>query len=444
MSDSKRNRPSSLSPIVTPVVQGATSSLSSSTSKRRKTTPSPSATTFTDIAPDPPYYDFAKLIASSPDLRRHATSASSLDFRRNPREVNLSLTRAILRHHFRLDFHLPSHHLIPTIPNRQQYLEWAVSLLPSSSKETKHTLLDIGTGPSCIYPLLAARLYPTWHIVAADIDASAIKSARHNVSINDLMNSISIIHSEKDENVIFTKDIMKYKPDLSVCNPPFYSDEEEDEENFKHTAGTRKQMATPGGEVKFISGIAKESTTQYTVHWFTSLIGCKSSLSPIISMLRSPNVNAVRVRTVRLCTGGRTVRWAVAWTFGNSISSAASILHSSWRSTLRITPGRIYANQLTISDIADVCTVALMQFGWRLLDVNDDCSSVVNIIATAETGFPNSHVILHVTGPVDGVFSVTIKVERRASMTVLNFRGLCDQLTEDVPLQLDQISSSST
>lgn len=56
------------------------------------------------------------------------------------------------------------------VPNRLNYLLWIQSLLQSSSDkytdayypEREVIGLDIGTGASCIYPLLGCAQYPKW------------------------------------------------------------------------------------------------------------------------------------------------------------------------------------------------------------------------------------------------------------------------------------------
>lgn len=448
---------------------------------------------FTDVPPPAPTYDFRELIAADHHLRTHyAITDSTIDFR--DRGATLSLTRAILRHHFNLSLQLPSGNLTPTIPNRTQYLHWAFSLLPSSSStlggDKKHdgvTLVDIGTGPSCIYSMLAVRLFPGCKVIATDTDKTAINSALANIHLNQLTADITVIEAHKQANII----PMGHQPSLTVCNPPFHDDDEGSntndgdhrDGNTKHSddrvdeivaAGTAEQMHTPGGELAFITRIAHESVLHPSVHWFTSLIGCKATVPKAVLMLRSSPVNATAVRTVRLCPGSRTVRWAIAWTFGSSQTSVgvldedpSSSSTSSWRGHVKVTPGRIFANQLTALDMADVCVVAMVQRGWyEQAQTADGATTTTETTTTGSTsnevGQPaalgersrtvvvslvgstsKARIALHVTGPsAIGTFSVTVKTEVRARMTVDQFRETCDQLTKDVPRQLDELSSS--
>ena len=87
---------------------------------------------------------------------------------------NLSLTRAILKVHFGYDyFFLPAGHLIPPVPNRQCYLDWLAVLL--DDHVALPLGLDVGTGASCIYPLLGAKM--GWRFLATDVDAESVANA---------------------------------------------------------------------------------------------------------------------------------------------------------------------------------------------------------------------------------------------------------------------------
>ena len=54
----------------------------------------------------------------------------------------------------------------------------------------------LGTGTSCIYPLLGCRLND-WHFKATDVSKVAVKCAEKNVEVNDLQDRIegTYIHS---------------------------------------------------------------------------------------------------------------------------------------------------------------------------------------------------------------------------------------------------------
>jgi len=69
---------------------------------------------------------------------------------------------------------IPDGQLCPTVPNRCNYIHWLQHLLSSDiiprtlSTDAKVRGFDIGTGASCIYPLLGASLHG-WSFVGSGI-----------------------------------------------------------------------------------------------------------------------------------------------------------------------------------------------------------------------------------------------------------------------------------
>ena len=49
--------------------------------------------------------------------------------------------------------------------------------------------LPLGSGASCIYPLLGAKLN-NWHFLATEVDESSVSYARENIKCNGLENKI--------------------------------------------------------------------------------------------------------------------------------------------------------------------------------------------------------------------------------------------------------------
>jgi ribosomal protein L11 methylase PrmA len=61
-------------------------------------------------------------------------------------------------------------------------------------------VLDIGTGASCIYPLLGAKHFG-WSFIASDIDSTAIASASCNVGLNDLAGKVTLVMIEDSQRL---------------------------------------------------------------------------------------------------------------------------------------------------------------------------------------------------------------------------------------------------
>ncbi|KAG6859941.1 hypothetical protein C0995_001617 [Termitomyces sp. Mi166 len=162
--------------------------------------------------------------------------------------------------------------------------------------------LDIGTGASAIYPLLACSLEPTWKFTATELDDVSYTHAQSNIRTNGLSDRIRILKVEADSNddgprfgfdclldghngkpgaelgTSPTKadplqnDHAEMEIQFTMCNPPFYSsaaDIRDSEARKEHSAfgvctGAPVEMITPGGEVHFVKGMIRES-----------LYGCK-------------------------------------------------------------------------------------------------------------------------------------------------------------------------
>lgn len=382
-------------------------------------------------AKEAPRYEFTDLVENNQELKRYATGSSNRGVRLDlsSREATYALTRAILRDHFDLCLTLPPGQLVPTVPNRVQYLTWAAELLPNGLRE-EPTVLDLGTGPSCIYALLGTRLYPKWFFIATDTDPIAIDWARRNVEANDLR-KIKVLHT-LSEGKLLPPEVVAAQPSLTVCNPPFHSELPD----TTAPAGSQNQLVTQGGEYSFLCRLAEESTQTVSVDWFTSLVGRKVDLPRIVAYLRSPRIRAPYVRTVELSQGGRTTRWAVAWSFGQeeSIVTLIDDHGSKWRLIFSVRPGRQFANQLCANDIAATFSSVLHDLQWRKeyeLAKGDNCDAALR--GPKESSLSQTAIQLHVTeGAASGEFRVYLKVKDRGELMTSEFADLGNKVTQAV------------
>jgi len=130
-----------------------------------------------------------------------------------------------LKRDFGLRIELPDDRLCPPVPNRLNYLLWIQRLLDTTSNsysekydsEREVLGLDIGTGASCIYPLLGCAQRPNWRLAgtgdeevllraytdeAPDIDDKSLQYARQNVEANKLQNRIKLLKSQPDGSLL--------------------------------------------------------------------------------------------------------------------------------------------------------------------------------------------------------------------------------------------------
>jgi 23S rRNA A1618 N6-methylase RlmF len=344
--------------------------------------------------------DFEHLASGYPDFdiewqklkqRKHSSSSSSLSTLAT-QDFNIALTRALIHFHFRLSLpNLPTSRLCPPIPNRFFYVEWIQSHLlpllnneeyfvPLAVKETtngfqkhqRHYGCDIGTGASCIYPLLFhANLRclqevssnnmtnpsdDSWIIVAADIEPVSIEAAMNNVLANQLDHVIKVIsvaptraqreHSSNQaqapnharENLsegpicsalqawastLQGPGVSMIPPfyfDFVMTNPPFYDDglstERSDPrggDGRERTPMTQEEGSYPGGEVGFVLDMIRDSL-QYAENlgWCTCMCGKKSSFNKLKGILIHL-LGPAHVVTTEFGPGHMT-RWFLAWT----------------------------------------------------------------------------------------------------------------------------------
>jgi len=424
--------------------------------------------------------DFIKLAESYPSLKKYIkfqrhSKQGTLNFK-DPRAVR-ELTYALLWCDFQIRLEIPLDTLCPVIPGRLDYIHWIEDLIhssislnpnqlnavnnsnnndreapqnkdisvlsdtpnrindtiainenyqspsPSVSPSTTDIIgIDIGTGASCIYPLLACKLHSDWKFEALELNERSYEYAKDNVERNGMKGQIKVRRVKHERDNVFSQLVKKKKkrkgksdesgmenlfndilqnpdtikredgeknkkrnnssivemvlkklglqlPDYTfcMCNPPFYSSESEMEESraikvedpHSVCTGSSHEMLTEGGEVQFISRLIDDSVQLYrerkkamkklckclnvvgsggivqdsnllnerilkrrmkkaesqglVVQWYTSLIGKKSSVEPLVSYLRTKK-EVKEVRTTNF-KQGKTVRWGIAWTF---------------------------------------------------------------------------------------------------------------------------------
>ena len=218
-----------------------------------------------------------------------------------------------------ISWDIPAEFLCPPVPGRLAYIRWIHALLAAIEYEGPVSGIDIGTGASCIYPLLGCSEYPTWSFLATEMDWKAYVVARGNVERNvALRDRIRIVHVNGQS--VFPKRISDDSFAFSMCNPPFYASKNEvlEKAAFKHLLpkhkypGAEHEMMVDKGEVGFISNMIAESVHLKTsVQWFTTLVGIKSSLAKLIPLVLKHTFNY----TVVSVQPGKTRRWILAWSF---------------------------------------------------------------------------------------------------------------------------------
>jgi len=271
-------------------------------------------------------YPFRQLAEACPDLapfvQTNKHGNESIDFA-NPIAVK-TLNKAILKVFYNISWDIPEPFLCPPVPSRADYIHNAADLLGHGGmipQGKKISVLDIGTGANCIYPLIGHREYG-WHFVATDIDPSALSIANKIVAENKLSDAIEF-RLQKSPSRIFAGILEENHFDLSICNPPFHASEQEAKaathRKWKnlgiHTSvsnfgGKQNELWCPGGEVAFIKRMIEESV-HVNCKWFTTLVSKSASLAYLYRALEK--ANAVNVKTIEMGQGQKKSR-ILAWT----------------------------------------------------------------------------------------------------------------------------------
>lgn len=302
----------------------------------------------------------------------------------------VALTRTLLWHDFQIRWGLPEGRLCPTVPSRINYLLWlddlltssmllspnkpaavlppsSLDLLPSMEAAGPSTLLaapsssfylnaragcrrviDIGTGASCIYPLLGVALLG-WSFLGTEHNETSIEAARRNVELNDWCGHIEVRTVTPGVATQATHDFCKGIPaldevpvllgvlrpgetfDACMCNPPFYDLHEQPHGRWATASGSQDarcaaagaELHCEGGEVGFVQRIVRDSLRlRDAVTWYSSLLGRKTSLAPLLRELHLHSVPRIKICEL---AQGQTSRWVLAWSFvGNSETEATT------------------------------------------------------------------------------------------------------------------------
>jgi len=279
-------------------------------------------------------YNFPKLIEQTPELARHVAvnkyGIETINFF-NAEAVKL-LNQSLLKYDYGIEnWDIPTGYLCPPIPGRADHIHHLADLLASDDKKQIPTgpiihALDIGVGANCIYPMIGHCEY-AWDFVGSDIDQISIDSAKSIVKANNL--SVDIRLQKNNSN--FFKGIIggDEKFDITMCNPPFHSSEAEaisaNMRKIKNLKGEKpkrpnasfggknNELWCPGGELRFIKDMIKESIQfKNNVLWFSSLVSKFGNLKDIYLALKK--AEAFDVKTIPLGQGNKSSR-IVAWTY---------------------------------------------------------------------------------------------------------------------------------
>ena len=189
-------------------------------------------------------------------------------------------------------------------------------------------VIDVGTGATCVYPLLGHSAY-NWKFLGTDIDNESLFIAKNIIERNNL-NDVIKFKLQPDESNIF-KGIFNegFKFSASMCNPPFYKSKDEamganarklkglkqPSSEGRNFSGNANELWYEGGEKAFVHTYLYESSLfKQQCFWYTTLISNKDNLDGMYTSLKK--LGATEIKTIPMHQGNKVTR-VVAWTFLN-------------------------------------------------------------------------------------------------------------------------------
>ncbi|MFK8059309.1 MAG: 23S rRNA (adenine(1618)-N(6))-methyltransferase RlmF [Polaribacter sp.] len=269
-------------------------------------------------------YDFDSLIKVNSNLQEFVSENKfnnlSIDFS-DPKALK-ELNKALLFSYDKLSvWDFPDNNLCPPIPGRLDYIHYLADLV---SPEENINILDIGTGATCIYPLLGVAEY-NWNFVATDIDLDSLDTAQDIIDDNNLDANIKLRQQFDEQNIL--KGILEENDSFSavMCNPPFYKSAEEAQganrrktrnlgnNAVRNFSGNNNELWYVGGEKAFLHNYLYESSLfKEKSKWFTSLVSKKENVESLQNSSKKLGVKEFKV--ISMSQGNKVTR-IVCWQF---------------------------------------------------------------------------------------------------------------------------------
>ena len=282
-------------------------------------------------------YDLIELSKANDKLQAYVKEGPkglTIDF--SDAQAVKQLNKALLMFHFNVSYwDFPDAYLCPPITGRMASVDAIAQVLSNENKGRtpkghKVSGLDIGTGASLIYPILASKEYG-WTMIASEIDPEALESGNKILEENtDLQSRIDLKEQENKDN-FFKRVISKEDHiDFSMCNPPYFADIEEaskanqrknknlhekknrEDRNF---GGKHHELVYPGGEKNFIFRMIEQSRSYgNNIMWFSCLVSNKSLLPALKSKLKHVEAESFFVKDLSI---GKKKSRMICWSFLN-------------------------------------------------------------------------------------------------------------------------------
>ena len=265
-------------------------------------------------------YNFEELIQTNPKLETYVSKNKfdvvTIDF--SIPEAVKELNKALLFSYDKISvWEFPDENLCPPIPGRLDYILYLTDLL---SEEENVKVLDIGTGATCIYPLLGVA-ENNWNFVATDIDLDSLDTSQDNIDDNNFSDKIELRQQFNENNIL--KGVLKDEDSFSavMCNPPFYKSAEEAQgankrknrnlgnNAVRNFSGNNNELWYVGGEKAFLHNYLYESSLfKESSKWFTSLVSKKENIDSLQKSAKK--LGAKEFKVIAMNQGNKVTRIA--------------------------------------------------------------------------------------------------------------------------------------
>ncbi|KII60804.1 Methyltransferase-like protein 16 [Thelohanellus kitauei] len=278
--------------------------------------------------------DIGELAESYPDIKacyKKRSDSGKLYFDFEDAENAAVLTKYLMLHDFKIKIDLHPQRLLPHLPFRLNYIFWIEDLLTSEGVDLSSPLigLDVGCGAACVYALISTSLHPMWKFYVSEDDPESREYCERNISSNRAEGQI-ILCNETDGLLLplFMSLNETSKATFTMCNPPFFSKPMPG--NEKKPFYSKHDRCTKGGEIHFVKKMIDESlkldhSARTSCIWFTSVIGRKKSIQPLLNHIES-HLPPIKTFRIGHSIQGEKTRWYIAWSF---VASAVFSVKSS-------------------------------------------------------------------------------------------------------------------
>ncbi len=238
---------------------------------------------------------FDELVEKNPELAIYALSVNPIKFDLGSSEVLSKVNQCLYKTVLDIYISVPQDHLIPTLGIRYAYCQATTSRIYS-----KYPCIEIGTGASAAISLILAKKFNR-KIVATELNDASFSSARQNISVNEMDDSVMLLKSKGE---IIQNLVPKGKYSALLCYPPLYEQDLTRLEKKRGWKGTYDELIGGGDDgMDFLRVLVEEifSNNEITIKMVSLLLSSKELVEKIIKLLPE----SIETKVIQIIAGTR-------------------------------------------------------------------------------------------------------------------------------------------